>query len=98
MAESKDGISAAATADQPQRAPEKIVDASDADVALAAMGYKPVSMHILSRVVHARESSSGASGLTTRAPVDNIRSSSASSDCGPRSALRCLSRVFMAPS
>lgn len=98
MAESKDGISAAATADQPQRAPEKIVDASDADMALAAMGYKPVSTHIVSRVVRERQSFSGASGLTTRAPVDNIRSLSASLAYGPRSALRCPSRDFMAPS
>lgn len=39
MADSKDRISAA-TDDQPN--PEK-VHASDADMALAAMGYKPVS-------------------------------------------------------
>lgn len=43
MADSKDGISAAATADQAQPAQEKVVNASDADIALAAMGYKPVS-------------------------------------------------------
>lgn len=43
MADSKDKISAAAEADQPNPGPEKIVDASDADIALAAMGYKPVS-------------------------------------------------------
>lgn len=42
MADSKDRISAAATDDQPNPAMEK-VQASDADVALAAMGYKPVS-------------------------------------------------------
>lgn len=38
----KDRISAAATPDQHDPAHEK-VDASDADIALAAMGYKPVS-------------------------------------------------------
>lgn len=43
MADSKDRISAAAEADQPNPGAEKIVDASDADIALAAMGYKPVS-------------------------------------------------------
>lgn len=42
MADPKDSISAAATANQPDPAHEK-VDASDADMALAAMGYKPVS-------------------------------------------------------
>lgn len=43
MADSKDRISAAAETDQPNPGHEKIVDASDADIALAAMGYKPVS-------------------------------------------------------
>lgn len=42
MADSKDRISAAASTDQPNPADEK-VEASDADIALAAMGYKPVS-------------------------------------------------------
>lgn len=42
MADPKDRISAAATPDQHDPAHEK-VDASDADIALAAMGYKPVS-------------------------------------------------------
>ncbi|KAG8158462.1 hypothetical protein KVR01_011584 [Diaporthe batatas] len=41
MADSKDGISAADAAAHPQGA-EKVIDASDADIALAAMGYKPV--------------------------------------------------------
>jgi hypothetical protein len=45
MADSKDKISAAATADQANSSQEKVMDASDADIALAAMGYKPVSTH-----------------------------------------------------
>lgn len=43
MADSKDKISAADTTGQPPTAQEKVIDASDADIALAAMGYKPVS-------------------------------------------------------
>ena len=64
MVDSKDRISAAATVDQPR--PEQIkVDASDADIALAAMGYKPVSTHIRSRVVRGGETCSGVPDLTT---------------------------------
>lgn len=44
MADSKDRISAADTAAHAPSSPEKVVDASDADIALAAMGYKPVSL------------------------------------------------------